>query len=131
MVKKIPVDPTYKKDSGLWNLDTDSLPLPYDFKVRERNIVYIPSGQYGGNHKHPRTEAFVGMGEHLFIVWQDDDGSIKKDKMMDGDQLYLIMVEPHTPHAVINEDASFAILFELADGPNVGVERAEVLETSK
>lgn len=127
MIHKIPIEPTYKKDNGLWNLDTISLPFPDKFQIAERSIVHIPAGEFGGNHKHPRTEAFVGIGEELYIVWEDDKSQKHEDKMMDGEQLFLFVVEPFTPHAVINRGNSFAILVEFADGPNVDVEQAEVL----
>jgi hypothetical protein len=127
MIKKIPIEPAYRKDNGGWNLSTDSLPIPEKFKVKERNLVYIPPGEFGGNHKHPRSEAFVGVGNDLSIVWRDKKGNRHEDKMMEGVNLYLIIVEPFTPHAVVNRDSSFAILIELADGVQRDVERSEVL----
>jgi oxalate decarboxylase/phosphoglucose isomerase-like protein (cupin superfamily) len=127
MIKKIPIDPTYRKDNGLWNLETPTLPFPNDFQVKERNVVYIPAGEFGGNHKHPRAEAFVGIGEELYMVWKDENGEKHEDKMMDGNQLYFFYVEPFTPHAVINKSSGFAVLVEFANGPNVRVERADVL----
>jgi uncharacterized cupin superfamily protein len=127
MIKKIPIDPTYRKDNGLWNLETLSLPLPENFQIKERNVVYIPAGEFGGNHKHSRTEAFIGIGEQLFIVWLDDKGKKHEDKMMDGEQLFFFIVEPFTPHAVINKGSGFAVLVELADRSNDDVERFEVL----
>jgi uncharacterized RmlC-like cupin family protein len=128
MVKKFPIDPTYRKDNGLWNLETLTLSFPDSFKVTERNIVYIPAGKFGGNHKHPRTEAFIGVGEQLFMVWQDDEGNEHEEKMMDGDQLYLFYVEPLTPHVVINRGTSFGLLTEFANGPNVDIERADLID---
>jgi len=129
MIKKIPIDPTYRKDNGLWNLETSTLPFPNDFQIKERNVVYIPAGEFGGNHKHPRTEAFVGIGEELFMVWQDEKGKKHEDKMMNGEQLYFFYIEPFTPHAVINKGQSFAVLTEFADGPNTNVERFNVLDS--
>ena len=127
MIKKIAIDPTYQKDNGLWNLETLSLPFPANFQIKERNIVYIPAEQFGGNHKHPRTEAFVGIGEDLFIVWLDDKGKRHEEKMMEGTQLFFFVVTPFTPHAVVNRGSGFAVLIEFADGPNINVERAQVL----
>ncbi len=131
MIIKTAIQPTYRKDNGLWNLRTDQLPLPEDFKVDERSVVYIPSGEYGGNHKHPRREVFVGIGEELYMVWLDDEGHKHEDKMMDDEQIFMFDVEPFTPHAVINKGASFALLVELATGPNIDVERVEVLNISQ
>jgi uncharacterized cupin superfamily protein len=108
-------------------LETLSLPLPENFQIKERNVVYIPAGEFGGNHKHSRTEAFIGIGEQLFIVWLDDKGKKHEDKMMDGEQLFFFIVEPFTPHAVINKGSGFAVLVELADRSNDDVERFEVL----
>jgi hypothetical protein len=129
MIKKIPIEPTYRKDNGGWNLSTDSLPIPKTFKIKERNIVYIPPGEYGGNHKHPRAEAFVGVGDNLSIIWQDDKGHRHEEKMMEGERLFLFTVEPFTPHVVVNRGAGFAVLAEFADGTQLNVERVEVLNS--
>ena len=129
MIEKTPIEPTYKKVNGLWNLRTDQLPLPEGFNVNERSIVYIPSGEYGGNHKHPRREAFVGVGEELYMIWEDEKSHIHEEKMMDGEQIFMFDVEPFTPHAVVNRGSGFAILVELATGPNVSVERVDILNT--
>jgi hypothetical protein len=126
MIKKIPIEPTYKKDNGLWNLNTLLLPLPDNFTIAERNIIYIPGGQFGGNHKHPRTEVFIGIGD-LYLIWQDAAGDNHEDKMKDDEQLYLFFVESFTPHTVVNRGTNPAVLFELADGPNVNVEPAILL----
>jgi uncharacterized RmlC-like cupin family protein len=127
MITKIPIEPIYRKDNDLWNLDTLDLPFPEKFQVKVRNIVYIPAGEFGGNHKHPRTEAFIGIGDELFIMWQDDVGKKHEEKMMEDKQLYLFFVEPFTPHAIINKSSGAATLVEFADGPNVDVERVAVL----
>ncbi|TAH36603.1 hypothetical protein EYC59_00290 [Candidatus Saccharibacteria bacterium] len=130
MVKKIPINPVYKKENGLWNLSTISLPFPEGFQDKERNIVYIPAGQFGGNHQHPRAEMFIGVGDELFIAWLDEKGEKREEKMMDNEQLYLFIVEPLTPHVVVNKAQSFALLVEFADRPNVDVEYVEVLGSS-
>lgn len=127
MVKKISIDPTYRKANGLWNLETLSLPFPDTFQAKERNIVYLPAGEFGGNHAHPRTETFVGIGQEVYMIWQDDKGQKHEEKMMDGDQLFFFIVEPNTPHAVINRSKHFAVLVECADGPNINVERVALL----
>lgn len=128
MIKHIPVQPSYKRDNGLWNLETLSLPLAEHLDVKERNVVYVPAGQQAGNHKHPRTEAFIGIGEDLWLVWIDDEGATHEEKMMvDGGQLNLFVVEPFTPHAVVNKAQAFAVIVEFTDGPNVDVERVEVV----
>ena len=127
MITKIPINPSYRKANGLWNLRTDQLPLPKDFEVMERGVVYIPAGEYGGNHKHPRREEFVGIGDDLYIVWIDQDGNKHIDKMLDGEQLFLFDIAPNTPHVVVNESMGFAILVELATGSNINVERFDVL----
>ncbi len=127
MVTKIEIEPAYRKPNGGWNLDTEKLIKDIKFKVKERNIVYIPPDEVGGNHVHPRSEAFVGLGNKLYFVWKDKDGNRHKEKMMDGEKLYLFFVEPQTPHAVVNEDSSFAVLAEFADDSQHSVERTEVI----
>ena len=131
MIKKIPIQATYRKDNGLWNLNTDSLPLPEGFVVKERNIVYIPAGEFGGNHKHRHTEALLGVGDNLLIIWHDEDGRRHEHRMMDGEQLYFFIVEPFTPHVVVNRGTSFAVLAELTDDFRRDVERVEVLNSGE
>lgn len=52
----------------------------------------IPGGEFGGNHKHPRTEAFVGIGSDLELIWQDDSGVKHTERMDDerGLQLFIL-----------------------------------------
>jgi hypothetical protein len=127
MVHITPIAPAYKKDNGLWSLRMDQLPLPEGFTAKESGVVYIPSGGHGGNHKHPRREVFVGIGDALYLVWQDSEGHTHEKRMMDGEHLYLCDVEPLTPHAVVNKAAGFAVLVELASGANVNVKPVKVI----
>jgi len=125
----IEIFPTYKKDdSGLWSLDTEQLPLPKDFKVKEKSIIYFPPKQSGGNHIHPRTEIFLGIGASLKLVWQDKDGHTHSNPMNPENKLYLFRIPPHLPHAVVNEsDHQFAMLLELADQKQENVKAAALI----
>lgn len=133
MIDEISFTPKYKRENGLWVVDPDNVNLPDDFLVKERSIVYIPPGQYGGNHKHPRSEAFFGIGSKgLFLVWLDESGQRREAEMVgENQELTLFVVPPYVPHAVINRDTSFAVLVEYADGPSEGVEPVDVLGISK
>ena len=110
------IEPTYKRDTGVWVLHTQTVAIAPDFVVKEQSIVSIPPLQIGGNHKHPRREAFLGFGKELFLVWQDADQQLHEEAMNADDTIYLFLVESLVPHAVINKSSdSTAILYEYAD----------------
>lgn len=124
------MNPTYKKENGLWLLNTDSPDLPMDFSIHERNIVYIPAGEFGGNHRHPRQEAFIGIGSNLELIWQDQDGQRHVETMSPegkGDLLALFVVRSMTPHAVVNRGQDAAVLIEFADSPQHDLEPVNLL----
>jgi len=108
------IQPAYKKENGLWVLDLGTIELPDDFEVREKYITYFPPQQFGGNHKHPRKEAFIGLGENLRFIWLDDQGQKHEEEMNPQGELYLFIIPSQIPHAVINKSRKIpAILYEL------------------
>lgn len=111
-----PLNFTYKKaGADVWVLNTDDIPLD-KAKVKDEQIVYLAPNNAGGNHKHPRTEWFVGIGELIFI-WLDDVGKKHEEHMNPEGRLLLFEVSPFLPHAVANRsDDTAGILFEMADG---------------
>ncbi len=118
---------TYKKEeSDVWVLNKGDIPIDPS-KVKDEQIVHLAPGSFGGNHKHPRTEWFIGIGELIFH-WTDENGK-KQSKAMNPDcQLLLFEVPPFLPHAVENcSQDKFGILFELADGKMIDVEKIEVI----
>lgn len=127
MIEKYLLEPTYTKKNGLWLLNVDTPNLPESFNIFERNVVFIPSGEFGGNHKHPRSEAFVGVGEDLQLIWQDDAGKRHVEKMNQGSGLQLFVVRSLTPHVVVNNGDKPAVLIEFADDKQHGVEPADLL----
>jgi len=112
-IKQIPITPTYKRENGLWVLDIDKIKIPFD--IKERSVVNIPPGQIGGNHKHPRQEAFIGVGEGLELVWKQSDKT-ESVKMNPGGELMLFLIPPYLEHAVVNNsETANGILIEFAD----------------
>lgn len=107
---------TYKKpDTDIWVLNTDDIPVDKSF-VKDQQIVHLAPQSVGGNHKHPRTEWFVGIGE-LEFIWIDEKGNKQTEHMNPNGQIMLIEVPPFLPHAVRNSSSDkVGILFELADG---------------
>jgi hypothetical protein len=89
----------YKKENSLWVLDFDDIKVP--FEVAQSSLVYLPPFAIGGNHSHPRREAFLGVGEELELVYVDK-GVKKKEKMYEKGVLKLFVIPPHLPHAVVN-----------------------------
>lgn len=118
---------TYKKEgSEVWVLNTDSIPVDKS-KVKDIQLVHLAPKSVGGNHKHPRTEWFVGIG-NLELVWVDKSGNKQTEKMNPNGQLKLIEIPPYLPHAVVNVSQDRpAILFEMADAKQGSVENVKIV----
>lgn len=122
------LDYTYKKpDTDVWVLNTDDIPVG-DESIQDVQLVHLAPGSVGGNHKHPRTEWFIGIGDLLFI-WLDDEGNTHQEHMHPDGQIMLITVTPYLPHAVANVSPDkVGILYEMADGKMKDVEVVKVYE---
>lgn len=106
---------TYKKpESEVWVLNTDDIPIDLS-QIEDQQIVHLAPESAGGNHKHPRTEWFVAIGD-LVIFWLDEHGEKHQEHMNPNGQLRLVKVPPFLPHAVknISKERS-GILFEFSD----------------
>ena len=124
-IQQILITPTYKKENGLWVLDLDDIKIP--FYIKERSIVNIPPSQIGGNHRHPRQEAFMGIGEYLELVW-NEGGKSKRVEMNPEGKLILFIIPPNLEHAVINNsEAVNGILIEFADEAQRDIEVRKVI----
>lgn len=121
-INKRSFTPTYSRENGLFVINLDTVKdLP--FNIKERSLVNIPPKQFGGNHQHPRWEAFVGLGKGLRLVWQDETSQKHEEPMNPNGELYLLIIPPNTPHAVINKSESNSeILLEFASEPQHDVE---------
>lgn len=124
-VEKIGFEPKYKRENGLFVIDPDAVNLP--FEVKEKSLVYIPPEAKGGNHKHPRIEAFVGIGEGLVVTWIDDEGRKHEEKMNENGNLAIFVMPANIPHVVVNTSRSqFGVLFEYANESQHDVEIVEL-----
>lgn len=127
-ITKIFIEPSYKKDNGLWVLHIDPLLLPTEFHAVEQSLVSIPPQEAGGNHKHPRQEAFIATSKYLMLYWIDEKGEKHEEVMFDGNKLVLFIVSPYTPHAVLNTSInSSALLYEFANDKQHDVEIIKVV----
>lgn len=117
---------TYKKpESEVWVLNTDDIPIDATL-INDQQIVHLAPGSVGGNHKHPRTEWFIGVGD-LDFVWLDEQGISHLQHMHPNGQIILIEVPPFLPHAVRNNSQSTpGILFEFANDKMRDVEQITV-----
>lgn len=129
-IKKQQINPSFKKDNGNFVLSFDDVPVPENFKRVDQSIVYIASGQIGGNHKHKRVEVFVGLGEGLEIYWIDEKGELKMEKMNPDGELLVFTVPSFVPHAIKNNSNNPACLLELANSKQTlkDVERITLIE---
>lgn len=117
---------TYKKeDSDVWVLNTNDIPVEKS-KINDQQLVHLAPLSVGGNHRHPRTEWFVAIGELLF-VWLDENGVKHEEPMNPDGKLRLVMVPPFVPHAVVNQSSEkIGLLFDMADAPMSDVEKIAV-----
>lgn len=118
---------SYKKpDTDVWVLNTDDIPLDKDL-IKDTQIVHLAPLSVGGNHKHPRTEWFIGIGDLVF-VWLNEKGEKQEQHMHPNGQIRLITVPPFLPHAVENRSQDNpGILFEMADGKMENVEQIKIV----
>ncbi|QQS38392.1 hypothetical protein IPM62_03330 [Candidatus Woesebacteria bacterium] len=118
---------TYKKpDTDVWVLNTEDIPIDKKL-IKDMQIIHLAPKSIGGNHKHPRIEWFIGIGD-LTFVWLDEKGEKYTEHMHPNGQIRLITVPPHIPHAVVNESQDkTAVLFEMADGKMKDVEQVKVV----
>ncbi len=103
------------------------IPFPSEFKITEEAVVYIPSGEMGGNHKHPRVECFLAWGEGMTFYWLGENGEVNEEAMVTDEGLKLIVVPSFLPHVVVNHGEGLGLLWEFADGAQVEVEAVEVV----
>ena len=129
-IQRYEYEPHITKKSGLFIIDVDVVDnIPYE--VKEKSVVKIPPEEMGGNHKHPRWEALIGIGQGLVLIWQEDDGTKKEEKMNPDEKLYLFVIPPYIPHTVINtSDVEFGILVEYASAVQHDVEPVDLVSKS-
>lgn len=119
-------DPTYVNENGLLALNSKSIPFPKDFEIKDTAVVYLKPSVAGGNHKHPRTEIFVGFGGLVFY-YQDENNKLQSELMYDKHgKLKLFIVPPFLAHAVRNESSMPAFLYEFADHEQHDVEKIDL-----
>lgn len=118
---------SYKKEHfDLWALNFDDIPIDKDI-VKDTQIVHFAPGSIGGNHKHPRTEWFIAIGE-LILYWVDEDGNKHEKVMSSEDGILMFKIPPFVPHAVKNvSEFKFGVLFEYADAKQYEVEPYHVI----
>ena len=127
-VRIYPIKPLYTKENGLYVQEIDREDLLLGFTPVVRHLVTIPAGQISANHKHPRSEGFIGIGKSLTFYWIDTEGRTLEEDMTLDDQLLLFVVPPYVPHAIKNNSDAPAVLLEYADSPqsDAQIERVDV-----
>jgi uncharacterized RmlC-like cupin family protein len=118
-VEFYPIEPLYKKENGLYVQEIDRTDLPLGFKPKVRHLVTIPPGVTSANHRHPRTEGFIGVGDNLTFYWLDEHGTRKSENMVPEGEHLLFVVPPNVPHAIVNNSDAPAVLLEYADKPQI------------
>ncbi|OGK52247.1 hypothetical protein A2966_02500 [Candidatus Roizmanbacteria bacterium RIFCSPLOWO2_01_FULL_41_22] len=131
-IEKKPVSPAYIKDNGLFSLNFSDLQKLASAPIKDISVISIPPQQFGGNHKHPRREMFIGLGEDLELIWVDERGKIKHDWMNKKNELLMFTIFPYVPHVVINHSPTKnGILIEFADDIQHEVAYYNLLEKKK
>lgn len=128
-MKIIEFDPTYLKDNGLVAIYNKSILVGRSLKFTqdESGVIVIPPGSVGGNHKHPRREAFYSLG-NLTIFWIDKKGKKVNQSMAPTDYKYkLFIVEPYESHAIVNKSDKDQILVEYASVQQSNVESVKIV----
>ena len=119
---------TYKKEgTDIRVLNTKDIPIPKENSI-DTQFITIPPENIGGNHKHPRTEYYIGMGSELELVWINNENKTEYLKMNPEGQLLLIEIPPMIPHAVVNKSKNqTAFLIEYANDVLKNTESVKVV----
>lgn len=117
---------TYKKpETEVWVLNIDDIPIDKNL-IKDQQIVHLAPQTVGGNHKHPRTEWFIGIGDLIF-VWLDENRVRHEEHMHPHGEIKLITVPPFVPHAVKNiSHDKIGVIFELADAKAADSEKVQL-----
>lgn len=127
-IQIISLKPTYKNDNGVRVFDAQNLPFPATFTLAESSFVSIPPGQVGGNHRHPRQEAFLCFQPGVTFHWIDANGKKHTEQMCDDAGNVKLFVAPAmVPHAVVNNTDQPIQIMDYGDGPLVDAEPMEVV----
>ena len=109
-------------------INPQKIPLPSGFNITKIHYSSLASGVWAGNHKHSRVEVFVSYKKLLF-TWLDKDGKKHEElmgKTKDG-LVKVFVVEPNTPHLLVNNEKTPATYLELCDGKFEGVVKMDML----
>ena len=121
-IQRISIAPKYTKEDGLIVMDSIRTELPFEAKVLQ--FVILPPKAIGGNHRHPRKEAFLALGEGLELHWQDEEGELHTELFVRNE---VIIVAPFTPHGIVNKSETTASIAEWADGIQHDVEQVDII----
>ena len=128
-MKVIKFKPTYLKDNGVAVIYNKSIPFDnsFNFLPEECGLISILPGAFGGNHKHPRIEAFYTPGD-LNIIWIGSNGLKHEEKMSPANGDYkLFITSPFEPHVIVNKTSVNQELMEFATEPQHDVEPVKII----
>ena len=118
--------PTYKREDGLTVIYDPSVPFPENFDIKIQGVIVFPPGAKGGNHKHPRIEAFYSPGD-LTLVYINENGQKQEMSMApENDEYKLFIIPSNLPHTVVNRTGNELIMVEFANEEQHDVEKVEL-----
>lgn len=130
-IEIIKLEPSFQRGGGRWGLIIDPATLPSRFTIKEHAIYRFPPGVIGGNHKHPRSEIMIGIG-NITIHWIDSVGQHHEQIMDTEQELTAFYIPPFVPHAVINNSKTDpAVIYEYADDVQHDVTPEQVINITE
>lgn len=125
----IPITKLDKRSNGILKIQLNSLPLPSEYVNYHPVLIYIPPLQYGGNHKHSHREMFISLSQDVEVHWIDENGMKQVNTMRENDEIYLFVIHPLVPHAIVNvSKESPAVILEWTDSSRHNAESIMVHE---
>lgn len=119
--------PTYKREDGLTVIYDPSVPFPEGFDIKIQGVVVFPPGSKGGNHKHPRTEAFYSLNDLTFVYVDENRQKQEVSMAPENDEYKLFVIPPNLPHAVVNRTDKEVVMIEFANEEQHDVEAVELV----
>lgn len=119
--------PTYKREDGLIVIYDPSVQFPEGFDIKIQGVVVFPPGAKGGNHKHPRMEAFYSLGDLIFVYLDENEQKHEMSMAPENDDYKLFVISPNLPHAVVNRTDKEVVMVEFANEEQHDVEKVELI----
>ena len=116
-ISKIPFSYEKPEPNKIMSFDFTDIEKSIEYLVKDKRLITIAGGGFGGSHYHERIESWVAFGGELELTWMDNAES--KSMILNpknSKDLIVVTVDRNVPHIIRNKSEDNAYLLEWADG---------------